>query len=289
MDTKYQEIKEENLDPREEDLNEGEEENTPSESTVSPCVATTEIFHKIFCSIEEVIQKRITDWNIGNGYYLFDFGENTVCHFRVPGAKKWLFGIWAIPREDGSIRVDLFGEHEWHIDKFKPTATKISDSVIISNREAFDDLSWELVSSINAIISISRYPIAAMIVYYWNGIDPVMRWLWGEWWFYTVVVKWYSFLDNVVNKWLVHACKKWINFRWKRKGIHANVVDNWVGDLRISPRWDLQVYYPVVEDKENDPYEYIEHKIDKFKSLFFRDSVFVGHYDADIEKYMNQN
>lgn len=178
MDTKYQEIKEENLDPQEEDLNEGGEENTSSEPTVSPCVATTEIFHKIFRSIEEAIKKRITDWGIGNGYYLFDFGENTVCHFRVPGAKKWLFGIWAIPQKDGSIRVDLFGEHEWHIDKFKPTATKISDSVIISNREAFDDLSWELVSSINAIISISRYPIAARIVYYWNGIDPVMRWLW---------------------------------------------------------------------------------------------------------------
>lgn len=289
MDTKYQEIKEENLDPQEEDLNEGGEENTSSEPTVSPCVATTEIFHKIFRSIEEAIKKRITDWDIGNGYYLFDFGENTVCHFRVPGAKKWLFGIWAIPREDGSIRVDLFGEHEWHIDKFKPTATKISDSVIISNREAFDDLSWELVSSINAIISISRYPIAARIVYYWNGIDPVMRWLWREWWFYTITLKWYSFLDNVANKWLAHACKKWINFRWKRKGIHANVADNWVGDLHVSPRWDLQVYYPVVEDKENDPYEYIEHKIDKFKSIFFRDSVFVGHYDADVEKYMNQD
>ena len=137
MDTKHCEIKEVDLDSREEDLNEGDiqeedpqeedlnegEEESPIDTSKLPCT-TDEIFHKIFRSIEEAIKKRITNWNTGNGYYLFNFGENTVCHFRVPRAKKWLFGIWVIPREDGSIRVDLFGEHEWYIDKFKPTAPK---------------------------------------------------------------------------------------------------------------------------------------------------------------------
>ena len=66
---------------------------------------TVDIFNFIIDKIENESGKRVKTKNIGNGYFLFDFGDNTVCHFKMEGAKDWLFGIWAIPEEDGTISI----------------------------------------------------------------------------------------------------------------------------------------------------------------------------------------
>ena len=263
MDTKYQEIKEENL---------GEKE-TSIDASKLPCT-TNEIFHKIFCSIEEAINKRITDWSIGNGYYLFDFGENTVCHFRVPGAKKWLFGIWAIPQEDGSIRVDLFGEHEWYIDKFKPTATKLSDSAVVKDQASLDDLDWSLVSIILDIASIAKYPTTARFVHYWNGNGWPVAWLWHQWVFYTICLPWRNFLEDRGNKWLGTIYKYWFRFRYGRKA-RVELIDENTENFTAYPRWNLAITYPAGSSEEYILPIYA--KVSKWK--FFGGNGQVYHYE----------
>lgn len=52
-----------------------------------------------------------------DGYFIFDFGKNSVCHFRMKGLPYILFGVWKT-----SSGFDLFAEDSVHLDKFKPTA-----------------------------------------------------------------------------------------------------------------------------------------------------------------------
>lgn len=59
--------------------------------------------------------------SFGDGYFLFSFGRNTVCHFGLKNFPEWKFGIWL--DKNG---YKLFGDHLLMINKFKPTATPFS-------------------------------------------------------------------------------------------------------------------------------------------------------------------
>ena len=77
--------------------------------------------------IENILNKitsnnfNITSKVFGNGYFIFSFGENTVCHFNLKETLLWKYGIWL--SKNG---FQIFGEHEWLIDKFKPSRTYLS-------------------------------------------------------------------------------------------------------------------------------------------------------------------
>ena len=78
--------------------------------------------------IENILNKitsnnfNITSKIFGNGYFIFSFGYNTVCHFYLKQTPLWKYGIWL----DGKNGFQIFGEHEWLIDKFKPSRTYLS-------------------------------------------------------------------------------------------------------------------------------------------------------------------
>ena len=63
----------------------------------------------------------ITKKTFGDGYFIFSFGQNTVCHFTLKETPLWKYGIWLTKKG-----YQIFGEHEWLIDKFKPSATYLS-------------------------------------------------------------------------------------------------------------------------------------------------------------------
>ena len=69
----------------------------------------------------------ITNKIFGNGYFIFTFGVNTVCHFNLKETPLWRYGIWL----DGKYGFQIFGEHEWLIDKFKPSRTYLSFILLI--------------------------------------------------------------------------------------------------------------------------------------------------------------
>jgi len=78
--------------------------------------------------IENILNKitsnnfNITSKIFGDGYFIFTFGYNTVCHFTLKQTPLWEYGIWL----NGKNRFQIFGEHEWLIDKFKPSVTYLS-------------------------------------------------------------------------------------------------------------------------------------------------------------------
>ena len=72
--------------------------------------------------LTQVLEKfTITKKTFGDGYFIFSFGQNTVCHFTLKETPLWKYGIWLTKKG-----YQIFGEHEWLIDKFKPSRTYLS-------------------------------------------------------------------------------------------------------------------------------------------------------------------
>ena len=114
------------------------------------------------------------DIDYGNGYFLFEMGENSVVHFKIKEVwKNWKFGMWIDSNaleyhkgddetsyEDEPNVVQLFCQHEHLLDKFKP-----SRSALCINYKATDftfDCDW------------SDYPIGSMLKMI--KYHPIMCW-----------------------------------------------------------------------------------------------------------------
>lgn len=83
------------------------------------------------------------DIEYGNGYFLFEMGENSVVHFRIKEVwKNWKFGMWinsealeyykgddetkyCTSYEDEPNVVQIFCQHEHLLDKFKPSRSAL--------------------------------------------------------------------------------------------------------------------------------------------------------------------
>ncbi len=78
-------------------------------------------------SILEKLNYKVVRKVFGDGYFIFTFQKNSICWFWLKEFPNWRFGIWLNKDETYSI----FGEHDLLIDKFKPSATYISETNVI--------------------------------------------------------------------------------------------------------------------------------------------------------------
>ena len=93
---------------------------------------------------------KMKDITYGNGYFLFDLGEDGVVEFKIRGCKGWLFRIWFYFKEDSDDieKLVCFCRHKDDTDKFKPTRSVI--------KEEFED---------EELLEFSYAEIAEMILY----------------------------------------------------------------------------------------------------------------------------
>lgn len=164
-----------------------------------------EIKEAIFKELEEY-QMEVINPSVGNGYYLFDFGEESVVHFHIKGCKRWLWGIW-ITHDENKTNIDLFGEHKDYIDKFKPTQTAIAVETEISDdateeqwEDKINNVVWDLCYEKLFIVKASN--VAGKIKFYYYGSENVVRWLLSQWWFYRI--------KNPFQKWLKYKGNKYV-------------------------------------------------------------------------------
>lgn len=135
-------------------------------------------------------QMEVINPSVGNGYYLFDFGKESVVHFHIKGCKRWLWGIW-ITHNENKTNINLFGEHKDYIDKFKPTQTAIAVETKIPDntteeqwKDAINNVVWDLCYEKLFIVKASN--IAGKIKFYYYGSENVIQWLLSQWWFYRI-------------------------------------------------------------------------------------------------------
>lgn len=102
-----------------------------------------------------------------DGYYIFDFGEKSVYHFDIKEIKNWKFGLWIVDTKDDSgfdiYRIALFGDKVDWIDKFKPSAVPVTNTIEIpipffNDNDPSDEevsyeinceLSWDLIKDLH--------------------------------------------------------------------------------------------------------------------------------------------
>ena len=182
-----------------------------------------EIREKIFKRLEEYDFEAM-NVRVMNGYYLFDFGDESVVHFKIKGCKRWLFGLWISRTKDGNPNsIDLFGEHEDYIDKFKPSQTAISESVDIPKgcdeddlEEKIVDLVWSLIYHHLDVIHSSN--TVGKLKYHYNGGEGnLVKWLLSQWWFYRVRYPLRMWLRTRGNLYLGKIVAFFLNLRYKRK------------------------------------------------------------------------
>lgn len=74
------------------------------------------------------------DISYGNGYFIFDMGDDSVVHFRVKKVwKHWKFGMWinsdlldASEEDKKKYKlVSIFAQYDTQIDKFKPSRSEL--------------------------------------------------------------------------------------------------------------------------------------------------------------------
>lgn len=214
----------------------------------------------------------VEDVKIGSGYYLFDLGEESVVHFKIKGCKRWLFGLW-ITGDDKETNIDLFGEHEDYIDKFKPTQVAISEELKISDDSPdldneIENLVWSIIY--NKIRVIHSSNSAGKIKFYYHGYDDkgVIRWLLGEWWFYRIeypIIKWFKYKGNKYVAWIVCFILNLIYFK-KLKATYKNTK-------YFSPTYEIYINYKE-NTNDDDIYDVYKH-INGY--IGFSESIYIEH------------
>lgn len=140
-----------------------------------------ELTHQLFEHLKSQ-NYTITTEQYGDGYFIFDYGPNTVVHFRLKETPGWLYGVWwrvSINKKSiVSIVGEFFAQYEEEIDKFKPSASYYGCDML-SLVAADGSICLEEGEVISIINFIRDHPYRA-----WNGhisfndkISGIRAWL----------------------------------------------------------------------------------------------------------------
>ena len=217
----------------------------------------------------------ITTEDYGNGYFIFDYGPNTVVHFRLKETPGWLYGIWwelQINTEDEvSIIGKFFAQYENEIDKFKPsTSYYVCDMKVIMAADGSVCLDeGEVVSIINFI---RDYPYRA-----WYGNinfnDDVSNL--KAWRRYQKRQRWHRKKERLQRHVYKDACK-FAKVASRLLSYTNNITVENCGEGEVFPRYFFKLIAAPDEGfKENDFYD-LWTKDDAIGKLYSR---FKKHYD----------
>ena len=100
-----------------------------------------------FASAIEAKGYHIEDMSFYDGYFIFGMGTNTVIHFHIKECPDWKFGVWwHLPEnkkksKEFSITGDFFAQYERFIDKFKPSRSRVANTISAEYNKGNIDIS----------------------------------------------------------------------------------------------------------------------------------------------------
>ena len=212
----------------------------------------------------------------GNGYFIFDMGENSVVNFWIKELKGWKFGIWFHtfkPDENGKKEPDrcqFFAQRELFIDKFKPAASNYCEEIKAYGKDNkfFDN--FALIDIKRMLYEMKYHPFISFYkgVAYNDYIDRK-----SLIWFYIKEnwdVKFYK-TENKFNRWKDCAITK-VYLNYAKKNIEKNsfveavkVFDGENGNWYSYPRYNINVYF----NKDSNELEEAEIQEKYFNNKFF--------------------
>lgn len=198
------------------------------------------------------------DIKYGDGYFIFDMGDDSVVHFNIKELRNWRFGMW-IQTDEEKLKhdggedypaVQFFCRHKTDLDKFKPSRSLFK--VNISLEEINDDDTWVLYEIKNILKMIKRHPLTAFqmswgmdyycdesyIGFYLRSRFIDVKYKIKEWWKDVSILLW-------------HGPKVWFIKRYKvvdTVELYDNNHDGW----ECSPRYDMKIHFRKISDDEEE-------------------------------------
>lgn len=212
-----------------------------------------EAAEKVFNYIRENKFKPI-NIQYGNGYFIFDKGEDGVVHFNIKGLHGWKFAMWIntneeeLKNENGKDypAIQFFCQHKLNIDKFKPSRS--FHLVELSLEDVENGENWRFMDIRDMLQMIKRHPLVAFTMdacedkYYHKSylscyldmktyrIKQAIK----EWW-----------NDTWVRVW--HGSKVWFINRYKVVN-KAELVDKNGDGWCVHPRYDMRIHFKKISD-----------------------------------------
>ena len=213
----------------------------------------------------------------GNGYFIFDMGENSVVNFWIKELKGWKFGIWFYspkPDEDGKKKRDycqFFAQRELFIDKFKPAASNYCEKIEAyeEDNKFFDKFSTLYVIK-NMLYEMKYHPFISFYkgVAYNDYIDrKSLIWFYiKENWdvrFYDCKENFNRWKDCTITRIYLNHVKKVLE---KKPNVGTvKVIDGEDEDWSSYPRYHIDVYF----NKDSTELEEAEIQEKYFNNSFY--------------------
>lgn len=230
-----------------------------------------EAAEKIFNYIKE---NKFTPTNIeyGNGYFIFDHGEDGVVHFDIKGLRGWKFAMWIetdaeqLKNNEGEDypAVQFFCRHKLDLDKFKPSRSFFI--VKFSLDEIQQEEPWGFWEIESILQMIKRHPFVAFNMSYGQNYLCNESYI-GS---YFRVCK-HTFKSKVrelfndvwVRVW--HGTKVWFIKKYKVVD-SVKLIDSNQDGWKCYPRYEMKIHFRKISDDEQKQ-EAVEIKmLDRFFS-----------------------
>lgn len=238
--------------------------------------------------LAELKRNKLIPYNIsfGNGYFIFDMGEDAVVWFNIKGVKGWRFAMWIDTTSDEEA-IQFFTQYEEFIDKFKPSRSTFVENVSRASlvdiakadtkEKRQDEIEWAYRDIVKMVQHIKYNPKLAYVQEgrYSNYITDRL------WKVYLKEKK--DMYANRIYKVKEHIREDIIPYTINNisakvvKQIEKDIVsditvsDNNTKLFTVSPRWCVKTYFKRISNKDEECFESIDHYIDrvnKFGKLF---------------------
>lgn len=199
----------------------------------------------------------VTNVEVGNGYFLFDLGQNSVVHFNIKEIPYWKFGFWIQKdNEKKEYTIEFFGEKIDWIDKFKPSRCTIS-----SSKDDDDKIYYRAPFNWT---KNNRCHYQAPYMAVWHEMDTLQRlkknrriaeyglsdtsrsflkWLWDEIWFYDIEKPVTDFYEAHIQGLLYKAALWLVGLKYHKYVKTRPVIDQTQPGWMTSPRYETGVEY----------------------------------------------
>ncbi len=199
-----------------------------------------------------------TNIHYGNGYFIFDMGDDGVVHFNIKGLYGWKFAMWIetdsekLKRENGKDypAIQFFCQHQLNIDKFKPSRSFHLVKLSLDDIESDDN--WKFYSIRDILQMIKKHPFVAFAMdacedQYYNKSYFLCYANMKIYRIKKIVKEWWK--DTWVKIW--HGSKVW--FVEKYKVVDSiKLVDKNDKYWKVSPRYDMKIHFKKISVNEEE-------------------------------------
>jgi len=255
---------------------------------------------KIANSVFNVLRKEgliPVDVQFGNGYFIFEYGEDSVVHFHIKGVKNWKFGMWINTSIDNAVQV--FAQNEMWIDKFKPSRSifleNISKTTLKRVAQNKGSAEYDYMGVVRMIQYIKNNPHLATVQDYYCGMyirEPLAKML----------------LDCKISrlKEISYDAKKYVTHELvecKRNALALKILKSknpeiikyaYIHDCNCDgivcyPRYEVRIVFNQMTENDEKQAHYMNEAMKSVQKIFSRRNThiryFVGKESRDYEWY----